>query len=93
MRLIQITMKSSPKIHTLDDYLKDTDYREYAKGLIKRGICFVAITKDRVLCFYPCRFLGYAQNTKDKHFKNSEKDGRVVKQIISKIIGHPPEPN
>lgn len=93
MRPVQNYDEILENIHTLDGYLQDTDYCEYAKGLIKRGICFVTITKDNALCFYPCRFLGYAQNTKDKHNKNSEKDGRIVKPIISKIIGNPPEPN
>ena len=93
MRVVQGYDEILENIQTLDNYLKNSDYSEYAKSLIKRGICFIAISRNNRLCFYPCRFLGYAQNSKDKHDKNSEKDGRVAKPIISKILGHRPEPN
>lgn len=78
---------------TLDDYLDNNDYRDYAKGLIRLGICFVVTNRNNKLSFYPCRFIGYAQNSRDKHNKNSERDGRVVKPIISKILLQQPAPN
>ena len=77
-------------IQTIDKYLNDPDLKEYAFGLIKRGICFVVVKIKCEYRFYPSRFLGYNANTKNLHYKNLGKDGEKTNKAISKIIGKEP---
>ena len=70
-------------IQTIDKYLNDPDLKEYAFGLIKRGICFVVVKNKGEYSFYPSRFIGYNANTKDLHYKNFGKHGGDTNKAIS----------
>ena len=80
----------SKNIQTIDKYLNDSELKEYAISLIKRGTCFVAVKINEEFRFYPSRFVGYKANTRHLHYNNLEKDGRVTNKAISKIIGKVP---
>jgi len=90
MRLIENMQDILANINTLDRYLEDPDMSEYVKGLIKRGICFLAVKQDGYYRFYPSRFIGYKNNSQVAHDSNNNKDGRVTNPAISAIIGYPP---
>lgn len=73
---------------TLDHYLErnvDPEYT-YALNLIKLGTCFIAKKTENGYKFYPSRFVGYKDNTMDKHQNNEEKDGRVTNSQITTIL-------
>jgi hypothetical protein len=85
-------------IVTLDDYLKNENSceGEYAKGLIQKGKCFVIIGSPNGYRFYPSRFMGYVDNSMEKHEKMVElkrstgkitRDGRNTTPKISGILG------
>jgi len=80
----------------LDNYIqsrRDPEY-SFALKLIKNGTCFLAIKNDGILRFYPSRFIGYYDNTMNRHENNCEKDGTVTTPQISSIIGKGnPKPN
>ena len=78
---------------TLNDYLGKSDY---AKGLIQRGKCFVAISTKDGYRFFPSRFMGYLNNSMEAHEKMGEirietgeitRDGRDTNPVISDILG------
>lgn len=79
-------------IKVIEDYLASNDNDEvaYAKGLIKRGICFIVVKYKNGYHFYPSRFIGYSNNTIDKHERNYEKDGKETNPVISKILNSRP---
>ena len=82
-------------MQVIDKYLErkvDPEY-SYALGLIKRGICFVVDDSSGRNRFYPSRFIGYAQNSRDKHDNNTSKDGKVTNPAITSILRMKPEPN
>ena len=71
----------------------DPEY-SYAIDLIKRGTCFVAVKQgDNEYLFYPSRFIGYENNTMNKHMNNACKDGRETNSAIFEIIGYKPSEN
>lgn len=80
---------------TLDNYLSSDDKDEviYAKKRVKMGTCFIAVHTENGFRFYPSRFIGYAENTMDKHERNYEKDGTQTNPAISQILGASPKPN
>jgi 5-methylcytosine-specific restriction protein A len=78
-------------IRTLDNYL--TQGNEEAKSLIKHGRCFVVYQVDNELRFAPSRFIGYIDNTLEKHAANRTKDGRKTNPIISEILKTKPLQN
>ena len=90
IELVQNFDEISKNIQTIDKYLNDPDLKEYAFGLIKRGICFVVVKIKGEYRFYPSRFLGYNANTKNLHYKNFGKHGGDTNKTISKIIGKEP---
>ena len=90
IELVKSFNEISKNIQTIDKYLNDPDLKEYAFGLIKRGICFVVVKIKCEYRFYPSRFLGYNANTKNLHYKNFGKHGGDTNKAISKIIGKEP---
>lgn len=78
-------------IHTIDVYLEDAGWRDYAVGLIKRGTCFVVVKNGDELRFYPSRFIGYKDNNATAHSQNLRKDGRNTNAVIKAIFGHQPQ--
>lgn len=92
MKFVQSSDEIRNNIKVIEDYLESTDYDEvtFAKGLIKRGICFIAVRYKNGWHFYPSRFIGYAGNTIDKHERNYEKDGKETNPVISRILDSRP---
>lgn len=79
-------------MRTIDEYLdkrRDPEY-SYALSRIKRGLCFIAVETKEGYCFYPSRFMGYAENTMSKHQNNTEKDGRKTNPVIFQILNKKP---
>ena len=89
MEFVETLKEIKANIKVIDGYLngKDETEKEYAVDLVKRGFCFVAVKTDEGYKFYPSRFIGYADNSKEKHEMNFERDGRDTNPVISRIIG------
>lgn len=64
--------------------LAELDFYTY---LIKLGICFVVLTKNKKLLWGPSRFVGYRNNSMALHKENCEKDGRETNPVITDILG------
>ena len=75
-------------VETLRTYLKSTDSEEvhFAQRLIHQGLCFVVVKTNGELEFFPSRFMGYLNNTKEKHEANRSKDGKLTNPAISRIL-------
>jgi len=84
-------------IRVINNYLESHDKQEvdYAKGLIKRGTCFITVADENGYHFYPCKFIGYANNNMDKHERkaNNKRDGRQARDEISGLLGADPIPD
>jgi len=85
-------------VMTLDGYLKKTNNKEcgYAKALVKKGKCFVVVSSSDGYSFYPSRFMGYVDNTMEKHEKmgafkkitgKTTRDGKETTPEISQFLG------
>lgn len=88
MKCVQSLEEIKQNMHVLDGYLDkkcDSEY-SFALSLIKKGTCFIAVKTESGYKFYPSRYIGYADNTMDKHLNNTEKDGRVTNPAISKVL-------
>lgn len=77
---------------TLYGYLNGTDEKEkrFAVDLIQNGMVFLAVRQDKTLCFYPSRFIGYKNNTMEKHLllgSKKELDGKKTTPKISRVLG------
>lgn len=89
MQLVQSLGEINANIQTLDRYLDEKQEPEYsyASGLVKRGTCFIATKSDQGYKFYPCKFIGYKENTMNIHqSKVSQRDGRDTERAISAIL-------
>lgn len=86
---------------TLYDYLigNNVEKQIFAKNLIKRGRNFVIHKIDTELRFYPSRFMGYKDNTQEKHDKSRDEirlglnkentvHGRKTDRHITSILGN-----
>lgn len=73
---------------TLEDYRlsPNQDLAEYYRGMIRLGSCFVAYTSKGKTLFGPSRFIGYAKNSRRRHERNTEKDGRKTNPAIQKVL-------
>lgn len=65
------------------------EFRDYV-SLIKLGTVFLPYKDASGLAFAPSRFLGYVENTLQKHNGNAEKDGRQTTPAISEILRKQP---
>lgn len=88
MKLIKSIEDLKDNLRTIETYLSEGDFKEmkYAKGLIKRGSCFVAYKIGKELRFAPSRFIGYAKNNLKKHQENLDKDGRETNDALDKLF-------
>ena len=95
MELVKSLEEIRHNIAVLNAYLDKKTDPEYssALGLVKRGICFVADSSSGKYRFYPSRFIGYADNTMDKHMSNTTKDGKQTNPAISTILHDKPQHN
>jgi len=94
MELIVSKQQLFENTKRLDEYLKNKTDPEYsfALDLIKKGICFIAISNKNNIKFYPSRFIGYKNNTMQSHSSNPYKNGRDTNPRISIIINDGKEP-
>lgn len=71
-------------IKTLYSYLNDEsdgDMYQWATGIFKNGRIYVIEIIDSHICFSPSRFVGYKDNTKDKHQENHG-DGNQTNDVL-----------
>ena len=71
-------------IKTLYHYLSDendNDTYQWASSIFKNGRIYVIEIIDSHICFSPSRFVGYKDNTKDKHQENHG-DGNQTNDIL-----------
>ena len=71
-------------IKTLYHYLSDendVDTYQWASSIFKNGRIYVIEIIDSHICFSPSRFVGYKDNTKDKHTENHG-DGNQTNDVL-----------
>ena len=71
-------------IKTLYHYLSDendVDTYQWASSIFKNGRIYVIEIIDSHICFSPSRFVGYKDNTKDKHQENHG-DGNQTNDVL-----------
>ncbi|MFD2786209.1 hypothetical protein [Hymenobacter rubripertinctus] len=75
----------------MEHYLQagSADEQQEARRFIERGTCFLAYNDGKTMRFAPSRFIGYQNNTFDKHSSNAERDGRVTNPAISRLLETP----
>jgi hypothetical protein len=76
-------------LRQLEAYVSSADPkdREFARSLIRRGLCFVVADRDDGLLFAPSRFVGYRGNNRAAHRANEDKDGKETNPAITAIVG------
>ena len=92
MEFVKTIEDLKKNMQTLDEYIDkkcDPEY-SYAMDLIRRGLCFITIEIKYGYRFYPSRFIGYAENTMDKHLNNDERSGLKTNPIINSILKESP---
>jgi 5-methylcytosine-specific restriction protein A len=67
--------------------------QKFVHSLIGKGKNFIAYKIDDEFRFTPSRYIGYVNNTKDKHDGNLTKDGKKTDPAITKIVDHKPSPS
>ncbi len=74
-------------INTVEYYLTEGNNNEQlnTSKLIKRGICFIAYKINKEIRFVPSKFVGYVDNTLERHIP-SETDGRETNEAIDSIL-------
>jgi len=95
MRIVENLNELNTNIKMLDNYLNLKTEPEYSFGLdiVKKGICFVAVKCEDAYRFYPSRFIGYVDNSRNAHLSNEYKNGRETNPEISKILECKPMSN
>ena len=93
MKVVETLGEIIENTETIDKYLDldGSDQEEFAKNLVKKGVCFIVLDKQSKLKFYPSRFVGYKNNDYQKHINNYEKDGKETNPAISKILDSKPD--
>lgn len=91
MKLVQSIDDIYANIQTVDIYLDEKHEPEYsyALDLVHNGRCFAAVKSGSGYKFYPSRFIGYIDNTMDKHENNENRDGKETNPAISAILHSP----
>ena len=88
-------MKTVATLEQLNTNLKKLEYylqtgsaeeQQDARRFIERGTCFLAYNDGAKVRFAPSRFIGYQNNTFDKHSSNAERNGGVTNPAISKLL-------
>jgi len=94
MELITKKLELLANIQTLKRYLRDSGVdRDFALGLIRRGICFAITEENGDAFFAPSRFIGYRGNTRYHHSHNDEKDGRKTNTALEAFLRETPDPS
>ncbi len=89
MEVVETLAEIDANLQQLEAYLASADSadREFARSLIRRGLCFVVADRADGLFFGPSRFDGYRANTRDAHSLSEDKDGRETNPAITSILG------
>lgn len=74
-----------------ENYRNSTKYHNDYVQLVKRGTCFIIWKKGNEVFLGPSRFIGYRNNTIEKHLNYEKKDGRITNPAISEILNSSPE--
>ena len=61
--------------------------------LVRRGRNFISYQVEREWRFAPSRYIGYTNNSEEKHKQNVDKDGRKTDRAISIVLGDNRKPN
>ncbi len=75
-------------IKTLYSYLNNKDNTElisFASRIIKNGKVYAVEIIDSHICFAPSRFVGYKDNTMEKHMTNDEKNGNDTNAVLNSL--------
>jgi 5-methylcytosine-specific restriction protein A len=74
---------------TFEKYMrsKRSQEKEFYLSLVRRGRCFVFYKVGEEARFAPSRFIGYEDNSLDRHDANNTKDGRITNPAISAVLG------
>ena len=91
MELIETLEDLVENARTLSGYFKNgsPEELEFTKNLVSHGKAFCVFDFNGELSFFPSRFLGYKNNTKEKHENgrlNRIIDGKETTPKIDKII-------
>jgi hypothetical protein len=72
----------------LEGYLRSAkeEEREFASDLIRKARCVVISSRGGQTRVGPSRFVGYADNSLEKHHANIYKDGKETNPAISKVV-------
>jgi putative restriction endonuclease len=91
MELVKTLKDIMYNANKIDEYLCGEANQEFAKELIKKDVYFLVVKIGSWLKFYPSCYLGYIDNSYDKHINNDEKDRKEISQIITKIVKYEPD--
>ena len=94
MELVTTRLQIESNIAYLDEARKGTalERKRYA-GLIQKGTCFIAYRSDDLLAFAPSRFIGYQNNTFDRHARNQIRNGTYTNMALKGILESAPTMN
>lgn len=94
MKLITKLDQLIQNIDTVERCLTEgsEDEQSHVANLIRRGSCMMAYKVGKEIRFAPSRFIGYVNNTLDKHSR-SHKDGRETNIAINGILKSRPLEN
>lgn len=89
MEFVRTVADIEANLRQLEAYLAsaDNDERDFARSLIRRGLCFVVADGDDGLFFGPSRFVGYRGNNRAAHFANEDKHGWDTNSAITAVLG------
>jgi predicted HNH restriction endonuclease len=94
MKLISDKSQLLKNIETVETYLVYGTENEQLdiQNCIKRGTCFVAYKIESEIRFAPSKFLGYRNNSLNRHIP-SQTDGRDTNKVINIVLNSKPLPN
>ena len=92
MEVIETLPELEANLRQLEEYLTSANPEEweFARSLIRRGLCFVVTHRGERAFFGPSRFVGYKQNSLASHDANDEKHGRETNRAISALLEREP---
>jgi len=92
-QLVSTWEQISNNLKTLEGYRQSEETKDDYIGFLKRGVCFLVYEEDEINKYAPSRFIGYVDNSIEKHRCNNERDGRETNKAISIIIKCEPKHN
>jgi hypothetical protein len=92
MKAITTIAQLTVNLKKLKHYLQlgSSEEQQEARRFIQQGTCFIAYDDEGIMRFAPSRFLGYENNTFEKHSSNDERHGSITNAAISKLVGRLP---